>query len=401
MAQVTARKRGKTWEYGFEGPKIGGKRNRFTKGGFRTKGDALEAGTKALAEYNQSGMHFEPSKISVSDYLDYWLEEHIKKNMDYNTYLDYESKVRIHIKPNLGQYRLCALRPDAIQKWINSVKQKGYAKNMVSNILSCLSGALNYAVQPCQYIETNPCFCVKIPRIQENKIKKEHTDYICGKEDFSKIIDRFGPDSNFYIPLMIGYHLGTRIGETYGIDLLKDVDFEKGELKIQQQVQKEGKNWYYRSPKYDSYRTLKLGGIISDILKKEMIERKKNILKYGEYFVKTYVMPNNSIVQYPASISVPYREIMPVSAKENGALLTPHSFHYCARVIHYELGIPLFHSHALRHTHGTILAENGVNPKTVMERLGHKNIQTTLQTYIFNTDKMQQDAVDIFESAIS
>lgn len=46
-----------------------------------------------------------------------------------------------------------------------------------------------------------------------------------------------------------------------------------------------------------------------------------------------------------------------------------------------------------RHTHGTVLAENGVNPKTVMERLGHKDIKTTLQTYTFNTDLMQQSAV--------
>ena len=54
-------------------------------------------------------------------------------------------------------------------------------------------------------------------------------------------------------------------------------------------------------------------------------------------------------------------------------------------------GIVLFH---------TILAENGVNPKTVMERLGHKDIKTTLQTYTFNTEMMQTKAVEIFESAI-
>lgn len=86
--------------------------------------------------------------------------------------------------------------------------------------------------------------------------------------------------------------------------------------------------------------------------------------------------------------------------KDNGELLTPESFKYCSRVIHHELGNPLFHSHCLRHTHGTILAENGVNPKTVKERLGHKDISTTLQTYTFNTEVMQQSAVDTFENAI-
>ena len=90
-----------------------------------------------------------------------------------------------------------------------------------------------------------------------------------------------------------------------------------------------------------------------------------------------------------------------LSARENGQLLTPESFKYCARVFHKELGNPLFHSHCLRHTHGTILAENGAQPKTVMERLGHKDLKTTIERYIFNTDKMQDDAVKLFMQATS
>lgn len=86
--------------------------------------------------------------------------------------------------------------------------------------------------------------------------------------------------------------------------------------------------------------------------------------------------------------------------KDDGTFVSPDSFKYCARVVHYELGNVLFHAHCLRHTHGTILAEGGVNPKTVMERLGHKDIKTTLQTYTFNTDVMQNTAVDIFEQSL-
>lgn len=47
------------------------------------------------------------------------------------------------------------------------------------------------------------------------------------------------------------------------------------------------------------------------------------------------------------------------------------------------------------------MAENGVNSKTVMERLGHKDITTTLGTYTFNTESMQISAVDIFETAVN
>ena len=124
-------------------------------------------------------------------------------------------------------------------------------------------------------------------------------------------------------------------------------------------------------------------------------------MKYGKYFTKTYLKPDGAIMQAPADVSVDFPEIMPLSARENGQLLTPESFKYCARVVHKELGNPLFHSHCLRHTHGTILADNGAQPKTVMERLGHKDLKTTIERYIFNTDKMQDDAVKLFMQATS
>ena len=160
------------------------------------------------------------------------------------------------------------------------------------------------------------------------------------------------------------------------------------------------KTWYIKPPKYDSYRTIKIGQTLEKALKYAIKQRKINIMKYGGEYLKTYLLPDNSLTQVRADIAVPYKEISPLCLKENGKLLTPDSFKYCARVIHYELDNTLFHSHCLRHTHGTILAEGGVNPKTVMERLGHKDITTTFQPYTFNTESMQQFAVEVFEKKI-
>lgn len=401
MGELRTRKRGKTWEYSFEGAKIGGNRKPISKGGFRTKADATAAGTQAKAEYDNTGRTFSPSEISLSDYLDYWLEIHVKKNLSYNTYLDYESKVRIHIKPKLGMYRLSSIEPDILQQWIDNKKNEGYSKNMISNILFCLSSALSYAVIPCKYIKSNPCEYVKVPKIKVDILKKAHTEYICVTDDFSKIIERFPKGSSFYLALMVGYHLGTRISETYGLNLLSDINFNNHTISINHQLQKEHGIWNYKPPKYDSIRTIKMDPVIENILLEEIEQRKQNMLTYGQYFTKSYLMPDLSIFQATGNIEVAYHEIMPICVKENGDLLTTESFRYCAKVIHNELGLPLFHSHCLRHTHGTILAENGVNPKTVMERLGHQDIKTTFSRYIFNTDKMQNDAIKIFTDAIS
>ena len=89
-----------------------------------------------------------------------------------------------------------------------------------------------------------------------------------------------------------------------------------------------------------------------------------------------------------------------VIRKENGQYSTSDGFKYAARVIQYELGIK-FIFHSLRHTHATTLIESGVSPKSVQERLGHENIETTLQTYVHNTEAMEIAAVDAFENAVS
>ncbi len=60
-----------------------------------------------------------------------------------------------------------------------------------------------------------------------------------------------------------------------------------------------------------------------------------------------------------------------------------------------------FDYHSLRHTHATILIESGANIKDVQTRLGHSNIQTTLQTYVHDTEKMASESVDLFEQAVS
>ena len=401
------RKRGKTWSYYFDGAKVDGERNKIEKGGFRTQKEAIAARAAAMTEYNNTGRTFSPKEISVADYLDYWLENAIKKNIDhgysYQTYRDYESKIRIHLKPTFGIYRLSSFQhsSDAIQTWVDDMKIKGFSRNMVKNTLAVLSGALNYAAIPLRYIQTNPCAPVKIGKMPIDMDAKAHAEYVCPKEEFKRILARFPEDNGFHLSLVVPYNIGTRIGETFAIDLLRDVDFEKHEIHINQQLIKINKTWFFKPPKYDSYRIIQIGNTVEQELRRAILTRKKNRMKYGPLYMKTYVLPDHSITQIRADVTVPYQEIMPLCVKENGELLNPESFKYCARVIHYELGNALFHAHCLRHTHGTILAENGVNPKTVMERLGHKNIETTLQTYTFNTATMQQTAVDVFEKAVN
>jgi integrase len=63
--------------------------------------------------------------------------------------------------------------------------------------------------------------------------------------------------------------------------------------------------------------------------------------------------------------------------------------------------LPAIGLHGLRHTHATLLLEEGVDVKTVSERLGHDSVQTTLELYGHVTPKMRGNAAARFGSLLS
>ena len=50
--------------------------------------------------------------------------------------------------------------------------------------------------------------------------------------------------------------------------------------------------------------------------------------------------------------------------------------------------------HIFRHTHISMLTEAGVDLPTIMQRVGHEDIETTMRIYTHVTNKMKKDASD-------
>ena len=404
MGKVLTRNRNKNkqgakpnWEYRFEGAKINGKRNHISKSGFRTEKEAYAAGVKAMTEYENGGK-VQENEISVSDFLDEWVEKYVKVNLRHKTQTSYIGIINNHIKPSLGGYKLKSLSASQLQTFANGLKEKGFSRRHIVNIMSTISNALNYGVEPLQYIKVNPAKLVKLPKVEREPRKR----IVLHPDDWERIIGRFPFGNKYHIPLMIGFHTGLRISEAFGLTW-KDIDFEKKEITVNKQIVKikpdnEKAMWCFGEVKTKaSTRTVRIGDTLMKALAREKERQEKNRALYGEFYA-IYDLEKIDEKVYHITPSTTGRVNL-VCVDDDGTFVTTDSFKYCSRVIHHELKID-FDFHSLRHTHATILTENGANAKSVQTRLGHEKIETTLQTYVHNTEEMADQAVDIFEQVI-
>ena len=394
----SVRKRGSSWYYGFELAPIAGKRKRIEKGSFRTKAMAELALAKAVIEYENCGQIIEPSEISFADFCDYWLENVAKKEMLPQSYKNAETYMRNHIKTQLGQYKLKSLTPAVLQKWANALPKKNMAAQTNRNIFAFLSRMLKYAVHPMQYIKNYPLEFVKLPR--QTYIKK--TAQIISDDDYARILELCPLKNKYRISIVIAYNTGYRCAEACGLDW-SEIDLANKIVHLQKQLIFYNKNWVIGSLKTtSSVRDTKIGNVLLNELKMQRQWQLENRLSYGAHYIQSYKVENNGLIeihQQPISQPTPpnWKRIDFVSTKENGELCTARAIQDNDRRMAKILKIS-FHFHMLRHTHATKLIEGGASIKAIQNRLGHSNLTTTANTYLHDTQKMEDEAVKIFDA---
>ncbi|MFL8798911.1 MULTISPECIES: tyrosine-type recombinase/integrase [unclassified Clostridioides] len=367
------RKRSNKWYYYFDLGIVDGKRKKVERVGGNTKKEAEKALREALNEYENSGIVFEESNISVSDYLDFWYKEYVLLNCKYNTQESYRINIEKHIKPKLGVYKVKALTPAILQSFINKKYKENYSQNTLQVLKNILHRSLKSAVYPYKHIRENPMQYVSIPKTktktESNKVKTITLD------EFNQILNIFPQDSFQRIVLLIGFYTGMRRGEIIALTW-DDIDLDNKTITVKHTLIKKKNGIFELSqPKTESScRTIFTGDTLIRILKEHKLHQKKMKLKYGEFYFDSNW----------------------VCTKENGQQVNTHTLDTIVKQIRGALNND-FHFHCLRHTHATLLLENGANIKDIQNRLGHSQLSTTMDTYSHVTDKMKNETVDIFE----
>jgi len=110
-----------------------------------TKRQAEELLIRKLKEL-QEGTYFEPAQVTLGEYFVKWLNDYGKPNLKQTTLDSYESFIRLHIIPTIGNIPIKDLRPAHVQR-LYVQKTGEFSSRSVRYIHSILSRAMKQAVK--------------------------------------------------------------------------------------------------------------------------------------------------------------------------------------------------------------------------------------------------------------
>lgn len=327
---------------------------------------------EALNDINQ-GCYVAPSKQTLGEWLDLWLETYVSNSVKPYTLDAYRSSCCVHIKPALGSIRLSALSTLQIQRFYNQLLQDGISPKTIKNINGVLHKALNQAVRIGE-LKFNPTDACDLPKVYKKEIVPLEQD------DIRKFVDalrghRF--ESLFLITLFTGMRQGEVLGLTWDC-----VDFERCTIYINKQLTKTHKvgGEYVLSPTKNSRsRLVTVADYVMTLFKMRKEQQEHDRVFAGEAW------------------SNPHGLVFTDACGGHLVHLTVYKeFKTLARSLGYENA----RFHDLRHSYAVAAIESGDDIKTVQTNLGHATASFTLDIYGHASQKMRQQSADRMEQFI-
>lgn len=278
-----------------------------------------------------------------------------------------------HVMPELENKRIDKLTLSVLNNWKMGMEEKNISLGTKKNVFGDFRALLNYGVKM-EYIIKNPL--VKLGNFKSTvESKKKMTIYTA--DEFNKFIStarkcaqQVEESGNthewcYYVFFAIAFYTGLRKGE---IHALRWSDIAGGYMSVNRSISQKLKGIDRETaPKnYSSIRTVQMPIPLIEILDAHKV-RCANLKGYDE----TYLVCGGL---------KPLRDTTIQNRNQKYAELA---------------GVKVIRIHDFRHSHVSLLANEGINIQEVARRLGHSKIEMTWNTYSHLYPREEERAVEI------
>lgn len=277
------------------------------------------------------------------------------------------------VLPALKDKQIKKLTTPVLRQWKADIAEKNISTTSKQNIYGEFRAMLNYAVKT-EYLPRNPLNLIGNFKEVYFEKPQDKLHYYTPKQFQTFIAEakkdcRSITDWGYYVFFCIAYYTGMRKGE---INALKWSDIEGSIIHVRRSVAQKikGKPIIETPPKNkSSYRDVQMPSVLRSILDEHLLRQKA---KKG--FTDDFRVCGG--ISCLGDTSISNRNIAFAKAAE----------------------LPHIRIHDFRHSHASVLVNNGINIQEVARRLGHSKVEITWNTYSHLYPKEEEKAIAILEN---
>lgn len=346
-----------------------GKYKYVNRTGFKTQSEALQALAEVQQDIETGEVYVLPEHPTFKAVYKQFLRQY-KTTVKGSTLYSLKSRFNNAILPLMGEWKIdnitVMMCQNVVNEWATRYTSRGTLERLKSHVMLVFKFACRM-----ELTTRNPMSLVALPRMQ----KKDSRDKFYSKEELYEFLECAKKYNlmNYTIFYLLAF-TGLRVGEALALNW-SDIDFNKKVLRVNKTLSRseQGKLIIAEPKTITSIRNVSVDPSTLDVLRNwYMKDRGLTGNIDANKLVFHAVRNKNKPIEAGAVKGV----FLKICKRNNLRYITVHG---------------------LRHTHCSLLFEAGASIQDVKARLGHSNIQTTMNIYAHVTNQQQEKVVALFD----
>lgn len=327
-----------------------GKKRKKNKRGFKTKKEAQQFEAE-FVRISQADMD-----MRFASFVDIYLKDK-EVELKQRTLRNKRYMIQTHVIPYLGDKKMNEITPADIIAWQKSIKDNNDFSESYLRMLQNQVTAIFIHATKIYYLRDNPC-----KRVKKMGKSDDRSLTFWTLEEYQSFINTFDKERMHYVMFEILFWTGMREGELLALTK-NDIDLGQSVIKISKTYFRMNKEDVITDPKTEnSVRAIVIPQFLADEIK--------------DYYDRLYKHPADA-------------RLFPIVAEALQHTMKRHI---------EKAGVKKIRVHDLRHSHCAYLINKGVQPLIIKERLGHKDIKITLNTYGHLYPSEQKKIADLLDN---